>query len=182
MKPKARNSQILIQEIENEVLIYDLTNNKVFNLNKTAAAVWQNCDGKNSLETISKNTNFPVNLILFTIDELQKYSLFEETFETNLPTDATSRRKMLIQFAASALALPIILGIVAPAAVNAQSGLVCKRNNACDCIGGTQTTPLDFLGATCTVPSPDCDPGCTCTVVSLFDQPPLPPRPTLQCL
>ncbi len=182
MKPKARNNKILIQEIENEVLIYDLTNNKVFNLNKTAALVWRNCNGTNSVEIISENTNFPVNLILLTIDELQKYNLFEEEFVTNLPTDKSNRRKLLMQFAATAFALPAIITLVAPKSINAQSGLVCKRNNGCDCPGGTQTTRLDFIGATCDVPSTNCDPECTCTVIDLIDQPPLPPRPTLQCL
>jgi hypothetical protein len=124
MNPKAKNSKILIQEVENEVLIYDLTNNKVFNLNTTAALVWQSCDGSNSVETISENTNFPINLILLTIDELQKYNLFEEEFVTNLPTDKTNRRKLLMQFATTAIVFPAIVTIVAPKAINAQSGCV----------------------------------------------------------
>lgn len=41
--PIARKTDLVIQEADDEVLIYDLSTNKASCLNKTAAFVWQNC-------------------------------------------------------------------------------------------------------------------------------------------
>ena len=54
-KPKTRNENIVVQEFENEVLIYDLTINKAFCLNQTSKMIWQMCNGKNSVADIADN-------------------------------------------------------------------------------------------------------------------------------
>jgi hypothetical protein len=43
--PISRQNNIVTQEVESELLIYDLVENKAFCLNETSAFVWQNCDG-----------------------------------------------------------------------------------------------------------------------------------------
>ena len=43
--PKARKENLVVQESNGEVLIYDLDTNKAFCLNETSALVWQACDG-----------------------------------------------------------------------------------------------------------------------------------------
>lgn len=63
--PLFRQDNIVIQELENELLIYDLNRNKVFCLNETSAMVWQLCNGHNSILEISRlmseklKTNIP---------------------------------------------------------------------------------------------------------------------------
>ena len=44
--PKARANDIVIQELFDELVIYDLKRNKVHSLNPTAAFVWQHCNGQ----------------------------------------------------------------------------------------------------------------------------------------
>ena len=53
-KPVARKEGLVIQEMPDEVLVYDLETNKAHCLNKTAAFVWNACDGKNSVAEITK--------------------------------------------------------------------------------------------------------------------------------
>ena len=52
--PIARKNGLVVQEVPDEVLVYDLDTNKAHCLNKTAAAVWQSCDGKTSVPEIAK--------------------------------------------------------------------------------------------------------------------------------
>ncbi len=45
-KPTQRKAELVIQELNGEVLIYDLGRNKAFSLNETSALVWQACNGE----------------------------------------------------------------------------------------------------------------------------------------
>lgn len=50
--PVARQSGLVVQEMPEEVLVYDLETNKAHCLNQSAAFVWKSCDGKNSVMDI----------------------------------------------------------------------------------------------------------------------------------
>ena len=51
--PKSRNNEIVVQEADKELLIYDLTTNKAMMLNETSAIIWQMCDGKTTVGQMS---------------------------------------------------------------------------------------------------------------------------------
>ncbi len=53
-KPEARKDGLVIQDLPEEILVYDLNTNKAHCLNQTAAYVWQVCDGNNSVTDITK--------------------------------------------------------------------------------------------------------------------------------
>ena len=61
--PKAKYSDIIIQETAKELLLYDLTLHKAFCLNETAAIVWRNRDGKNIVQfCCSGSLAVPINV------------------------------------------------------------------------------------------------------------------------
>ena len=95
---------------------------------------------------------------------MQKQNLLQEQIEINLPKDAVSRRKLLMKIGATAIALPIIVTVIAPQAVHAQSW--------CFPVGGRAPPPgctVSFitLGTDCATDSTGsmfCTPGGTlCT-------------------
>ena len=47
--PTARQERLVIQELPDEVLIYDLDRDKAHCLNQTAAFVWKQCDGRTTV-------------------------------------------------------------------------------------------------------------------------------------
>src|ERR1700674_5130626 len=53
-KPLARKAGLVIQELPDEVLVYDLERDRAHCLNQTAAFVWQRCDGKNTTQQIAR--------------------------------------------------------------------------------------------------------------------------------
>jgi len=139
--PKAKTDEIVVQELESEMLVYDLGNDKAHHLNETVSTVWKSCDGKTPTKEIAKrleeqlNTKIEEDFVWLALDELEKANLLEGK---NSVDDFTklSRRKVLFRYAPVAVALPVVMSLVAPPAAHAQS-----------CLAG---------GAACTVPAECC--------------------------
>ena len=51
-RPVARNLNLVIQRMENETIVYDLTTNHALYLNETSAIIWNLCDGRTSIGQI----------------------------------------------------------------------------------------------------------------------------------
>lgn len=136
--PLSKNKNIVVQETDKELLIYDLLTNQAFCLNETSAIVYLACDGKNTFEELKHQTGFSDSLILLTLDELQKQNLCQGERIDYL--QGISRRELIHKVGlASMVALPLISSIVVPRAVDAQSS---NGKGAClDCL--SSATDLD---------------------------------------
>lgn len=156
--PKIRTNNLLQQETERDLLVYDLEINKALCLNETSARVWKLCNGKIDCQEISKQTNIPQEFVWAAIEELQRNNLLEFEVETGLPKDRLSRRKMLMKAGATAVALPLIVGIIAPVSSAAQSGIVI--GGICPGSGGSPGCLL-FLGNNCGTSAASCQPSCS---------------------
>lgn len=141
--PLARKDGLVVQEMPEEVLVYDLKTNKAHCLNRTAAFVWKNCTGENSVEEIvSELTNHTgksvdKDLIWLAIDQLNEKNLLEK----NLPVKfaGQSRRAVLKKIGfASVVALPVVASLVAPTAILAVtcSGITDGPAAGGRCCGG----------------------------------------------
>ena len=49
----ARHADIVVQELTDEVMVYDLKRHRAHCLNKTAAFIWRRCDGQTSVHELS---------------------------------------------------------------------------------------------------------------------------------
>jgi hypothetical protein len=52
--PLARTDGLVINELTDEVLVYDLQSDKAHCLNRTAASVWKQCDGRSTAADIAR--------------------------------------------------------------------------------------------------------------------------------
>ena len=134
--PVARREKLVIQELPDEVLVYDLETNKAHCLNQTAAFVWKYCNGANSVADIvsqfeqKSGSRVPEDLIWLAIDQLNERNLLEKDLPTKFAGE--SRRAVLKKIGfASIIALPVIASLTAPTAIMAVgcSGVVTS------CIG-----------------------------------------------
>lgn len=137
--PKTRNEDIVVQNLNDEVLLYDIKIDKAFCLNETCGVVYNYCDGRNTFEDIRRKSqkNLSDEIIWLAIEELSKQNLLIEKQESGI-----SRRSLLQKAAVSAVALPLIMTIIAPRAIRAQSV-------ACDADGtptGDQTNRFADFG------------------------------------
>ena len=151
--PLSRKANIVIQEIENEILIYDLKINKAFCLNETSHLVWQLCNGINSIADISRklskklNLNYSEDLVWLALDQLKKNNLLENSSEVEINFGGLSRREVIRKVGlASVIALPVIASIVAPTALHAQSTCVNPGGLA---PGSSQSFPGLTCGSSC---------------------------------
>lgn len=122
--PEARHDGLIVQELADEVLIYDEQQHKAHCLNQTAAVVWQQCDGKRDISDIARRASAALGaavgeeMVWLAVDELGKRQLLKEQLE--LGTPGTSRREMMRRLGVgAAVALPLVVSIVAPRAADA---------------------------------------------------------------
>ncbi|MFV0387853.1 MAG: hypothetical protein ACK5NT_03775 [Pyrinomonadaceae bacterium] len=145
-KPKARHQDIVVQEIGEETMVYDLLTHKAKCLNKTSAAVWKLCNGKRDIRAITMvlsanlKINVEQNLVLLALAQLNNEDLVvgEETSRTLSPFQSGSTRRELIKKAglAAVIGLPLISSVVAPNAASAASFQECTGNSgdAINCV------------------------------------------------
>jgi hypothetical protein len=139
--PKARQNQLIVKELPDEVLVYDLQRDKAHCLNHTAGLVWKNCDGKSSVTEIaaalSKATEAPIDerLVWFALDQLEKFHLLEEAPAIPAFMTGLNRRELVRRIGIAAVATPLILSMAAPTALAQAScfpnGQTCGSNNQC---------------------------------------------------
>src|SRR6266849_7499417 len=82
-KPLARKEGLVIQELPDEVLVYDLERDRAHCLNETAAFVWQRCDSRNSTAQIALtlgnqfNCEVDERIVWLALDQLGRNHLLE---------------------------------------------------------------------------------------------------------
>ena len=149
-KPLARKEGLVIQELPDEVLVYDLDRDRAHCLNETAAFVWQHCDGRTTTSEIARSLGQKVNasvdekVVWFAIDQLGRNHLMAKRPVPPALIAGMNRREMVRALGlAAAVAVPVVASIVAPtpaqAATCLANGLACTSGAQCcsgTCIGG----------------------------------------------
>jgi hypothetical protein len=156
--PQARTEEILFQTLKDETLIYDLKRHKAHCLNRTAALIWNNCDGRTTVaemaESLSRELNEPVDeeVVWLALNQLSNAKLIEDkaTGMDNAPR--LSRRELVRKIGVgAAITLPLITSVLAPEAAQAVScipeGGVCDDKASC-CPGLNCTANMGFKRCT----------------------------------
>lgn len=55
--PVRRNAELVVQERDNETLLYDMKTHKAFCLNETSSLIWEHCDGKTNADEFAVKYN-----------------------------------------------------------------------------------------------------------------------------
>ena len=147
--PRMRTQRLIIDELADEVLVYDLDRHKAHCLNQTAALVWKQCDGRTPPRAIARRLQsqleqpFTEDLVWLALSQLNKIHLLEESFAMPAPLPGMSRREMVRAMGiAAAVSVPLITSIVSPTAVQALTcfpgGHSCSTDVECcsrNCLG-----------------------------------------------
>ena len=134
--PMARQTGLVVQEMPDEVLVYDLDSNKAHCLNQSAAFVWKSCDGSNSVADIVRQFesngggSITEDFVWLAIDQLSENGLLEKEVSTRFA--GQSRRQVLKTIGlASVVALPVIASLVAPRNAFASTSCACVTPGEC---------------------------------------------------
>ena len=118
----ARKTDLIVKELTDEVLVYDLNDNKAHCLNLTAAFVWKNCDGQTSASEIAdlmeKEWQKPVGeeTVWLALKQLSRAKLLEKPLTGSNESMRASRRAVLRKLGAAAALTPMVISLVAPTA------------------------------------------------------------------
>jgi hypothetical protein len=160
--PQARTEGLVVRELPDEVLVYDLERHKAHCLNSTAAAVWRHCDGQTGPEEIgfrlAKDFGEPVeaDVVWLALDQLSSLNLLETPV---VRAEGVSRSQLLKRagLVAAAISVPAVVSLAAPTAAMAAvscpggcGGTGCVVNADCN----TCTTPgcQACQAGTCVIP------------------------------
>lgn len=143
--PAARREGLVVQEMPDETLVYDMNTNKAHCLNQSAALVWKSCTGRASIADImqqfesSGGGKVSEDFVWLAIDQLNENGLLEAAVEPRFP--GQSRRQALKTIGlASVVALPVIASLVAPSNAFAATSCGCVAPADCATTTGCLST------------------------------------------
>ena len=122
MNPVARKSEIFAEKLPEEVVLYDKTNHKVHCLGKTAAAVWESCDGTKTVDDLAQiveaKFGAPTDreVVLLALEGLENADLLEPGSGVVANAGLASRRQVMGKIAMAGTALVATILAAAPAA------------------------------------------------------------------
>lgn len=127
--PQARRSKLVVRELADETLVYDLEGHRAHCLNRTAALVWQLCDGENTVSRIAEkmcerlSARVPEGVVRLALEQLADRGLIAPGEFSPVPAaHLVSRRLMMRRLGlAAAVSLPLVTSIISPTPVMAQS-------------------------------------------------------------
>lgn len=140
LAPQARSVGLVVEEMSDEVLVYDLERDRAHCLNLTAANVWKLCDGQSTPAEIATRLGVKLEpaaaqeVVWTAIDQLSRAGLLDKKIKR--PAAAISRRDVIKRLAvAAAITVPVVTSVVAPTATQAAtcrtSGDACTASAQC---------------------------------------------------
>ena len=147
--PRAREKDLVVHEMRDEVLIYDLQSDKAHCLNRTSGFVWKHCDGSTSVEEIADllgvemQTTVDESVVRLALDQLARYDLLQERVAVPVVMPRISRRGLVRTLGTAAIVVPLITSIIAPTAAEAAT------MGACGNPGDSCTSDADCCSQNC---------------------------------
>ena len=167
MKPSAREDHLVVRELLEETLVYDLETDRAHCLSPIAARVWRLCDGKRTVSDLASRlraggqTDANEDMVWIALERLGRSRLLRERpVRPGQPLNLARRRVVMRGLRAAGL-LPFIISIVAPTASQAQSisctQAKCTSNNGATCSGCLNARCSDAPGTRCTRAGNECN-------------------------
>ncbi len=140
--PTMRQQGLVIEELPDEVLVYDLQRHQAHCLNLTAGQVWKRCDGRTAPREIARRVEeelmapCPEEVVWLALRQLESLHLLIQPITWPGPLEGMSRRQMVRTLGVAAMvAIPVISTLVSPtaaeAATCANSGQSCATKTCC---------------------------------------------------
>lgn len=130
MMPQAREDGLLVQELPDETMVYDLNRHRAHCLNQTAALVWRHCDGRTTVEEMARLLQHELNIpaaaevVWLALDRLGTAHLLRQRMNPPAGVARCSRREAMRRLGLAgglSVLLPAVASIIAPTAAEAVS-------------------------------------------------------------
>jgi hypothetical protein len=144
LMPSARTTELVVEELPGEILVYDLKRHRAHCLNRTSALVWRHCDGRTPVsevaEVLEDEYEVPADaeIVWLALDRLRKAKLLDDGTELPAEEISHSRREMVQKLAVVgglSILLPVVASIRSPLAAQAGSSTTNAQCNQCIGVG-----------------------------------------------
>ncbi len=143
--PRARKDGLLVEQLGEELLLYDRDSHTAHCLSPIAACVWRHCDGERDVTELAELTGASESLVADALHELREKDLLAAEppiMQSTVPGE--SRREAIVRVArygAAAAAGSLIVSATAATPAMASSA-TCKNtgiktDSCCACFNGT---------------------------------------------
>ncbi len=144
MRPLASNDGLLVRELAGELVVYDLGRHQAHCLNRTAALVFEQCDGRSSVAEIASRLQAELggladeSLVWQALEQLDGARLLSHLPVRRPAPESFSRRDVVRRMGLGlAVVLPAVSSILVPtpaeAAVTCVAGSQCSTNVGMSC-------------------------------------------------
>jgi hypothetical protein len=146
MKPAVRRSGLVVRELPDETVVYDLDRHQAHCLNRTAAIVFRGADGTRDVEQLGAllgegadvGREARESVVRTALDQLAAAQLLDAGPSLPDPVESPSRRAVLRRAGlGAALLLPAVASVLAP--TPAEAAATCTL----DCTGKDEFTPCN---------------------------------------
>jgi hypothetical protein len=123
-KPVARTDELVVEELGEELLVYDQNNDTAHSLGVVAARVWRACDGETSAQDLSARLDLDADTVTRALEELDECNLLDNGGQL----DGMTRREATLKGAkigAGIASAPLIYSILAPVPALASTQAYC---------------------------------------------------------
>jgi hypothetical protein len=150
--PLARSEDLIIEELGDEVLIYDSKTDKGHCLSPDAARVWRRCDGRTPSDGLAAQVGLSEERVESALDELERCELLAVE-EPTLP--GHTRREMSVKVVKAGVAVaatPLIVSVLAPTPAMAATLNQCAQFSSNNCGGDSSDGCSMTPGCCCCTP------------------------------
>jgi hypothetical protein len=147
----ARHADIVVQEVGDEVMVYDLRRHRAHCLNRTAAFIWSHCDGQTSVPQLAAlvaqefGGQVEEDAVWHGLDRLARADLLERRVTPPAGVALSRRRAARIGLGA-VVALPAVMSLAAPASAQTTIITTSKKIAVGQC---DETAPANCTSDTC---------------------------------
>jgi hypothetical protein len=141
MFPRKREEGLIVRQLDDETLVYDLNRHRAFCLNRTAAIIWNRCDGQTSVRQLALllgkelNSSIDQGVVEMALARLGRARLLQngEAWSRVARMTDRARRDALRKIAKAGIAgsisllLPVVRAVVAPTAAQATTGVTRQQ-------------------------------------------------------
>ena len=155
MKPATRRTGLVVRELADEVIVYDLDRHQAHCLNRTAATIFRGANGSRSFDDLGLllGRGFPQAerdaVVRLALDQLCAAKILDLDASTPPPAQGPSRRHVLRQAGlGAALLLPAVVSMLAPTPAEAAATCVTDCSGqlfgtGCNCSTNPTAQPCE---------------------------------------
>ena len=141
LSPVARRERLLVREVEDELVVYDLERHRAHSLSRAAALIWRHCDGRATVTELAALLHRELGAapdetaVWMVLRRLGKAHLLRDPVTVPAHAVSCSRRELVRRMAAFG-GLALVSSILVPGPVQAQSaclpdGAACISSARC---------------------------------------------------